>query len=69
MKIGDQIQVQINGGEEGTTLGDPGSATITIGPGASMSVSGVIVGDLISHWQVKLSMSVGGNDLIRVPKQ
>lgn len=69
MKVGDQIQVQISGGPNGLTLGDPNGASMVIGPGASMSVSGIIIGDLGSHWQVRLNMSIAGNDIINVPKE
>jgi hypothetical protein len=69
MKVGDQIQVQISGGANGVTLGDPNGASMTIGAGASMSVGGVITADLGSHWQVSLSMSIAGNNIVNVPKQ
>ena len=68
MEIGDRIQVEINGGTTGVTLGDPNGATIGIGAGASMSVGGEIIADLGTHWRVKLDMSVGGQNIINVPK-
>ena len=68
MKVGDQIQVQINGGQSGLTLGNPQGASMTIGSGASMSVAGIIIADLGSSWQVRLSMSIDGNNVITVPK-
>lgn len=69
MKVGDNIQVQISGGATGVTLGDPNGASMNIGPGASMSVSGIITADLGTHWEVKLNMSVGGRNIVTVPKQ
>jgi len=68
MKVGDQIQVQISGGAQGVTLGDPNNASMSLGPGASMSIVGEIVGDLGSHWQVRLNMSIGGQNIVNVSK-
>ena len=64
-KVGDTIQVTIGGG---TLSGSQGGASIQIGQGASMSVSGVIIEDLGLRWLVKLSISIGGADTIEVPK-
>lgn len=66
-EVGETIQVTISGGDKGITLGGRG-ASMGIGAGASMSVSGRIVQDLGSHWLVDLSMSVGGASKVRVPK-
>ena len=66
-KVGDTIQVQIGGGDSAVRLGG-GSASVGIGAGASMSVSGRIIQDLGSQWLVELSMSIGGNNRIAVPK-
>lgn len=68
MRVGDQIQVQISGGTQGVTLGDPGGASMMIGAGASMSVSGEIIGDFGQFWQVRLSMSIDGKNVVNVPK-
>ncbi|MBL0048077.1 MAG: hypothetical protein IPP32_08295 [Bacteroidetes bacterium] len=68
MKIGDQIHVQISGGNNGITLGNPGGASMTIGAGASMSVAGVISADLGSHWEVRLNMFIDGNNIVVIPK-
>lgn len=67
MKIGDNIQVTISGGQAGTQFGGNG-ALIGIGPGASMSVPGQIIADDVTHWVVELSISVGGANTVRVPK-
>ncbi len=69
MKVGDQIQVQISGGTTGVTLGNPGGGTMSIGPGASMSVAGVIIEDLGHSWRVRLNMSVDGKNEIVLSKQ
>ena len=66
-KVGDTIQVQIKGGETGTSLGG-GGASVAIGSGASISVSGVIIEDLGDRWLVRLNMSIGGKNQIAVPK-
>lgn len=68
MNVGDIIQIQVSGGEAGVTLGNPGGASMSIGPGASMSVSGEIIADLGLEWEVRLSMSIDGNNVIRVSK-
>lgn len=68
MTIGDEIQVQINGGPTGLTLGTPPGSTITIAANQFMSVSGIITADLGAQWQVKLNMTIGGNNLMDVPK-
>ncbi len=68
MKIGDQIQVEISGGTEGVILGNPSGGSMTIGPGASMTVSGKIMADLGLHWEVQLNMSIGGKNIVNVLK-
>ncbi|MEB2774987.1 hypothetical protein SYJ56_06700 [Algoriphagus sp. D3-2-R+10] len=68
MKVGDQIQVEIAGGTQGVTLGDPGRSSMSIGPGASMSVPGEIIGDMGQYWQVRLSMSIDGRNIVNVSK-
>lgn len=68
MKVGDQIQVQISGGTQGLTLGNPNGASMSLGPGSSMSIAGVIVADLGQFWQVQLNMSIGGQNIVNVPK-
>ena len=66
-KVGDTIQVQISGGAHGTSLSG-GGASMGIGQGASMSVPGRIVQDLGHSWLVELSISLGGKNMIEVPK-
>ena len=68
MQVGDQIQVQISGGETGVTLGDPNGASMTIGPDASMAVAGVIIADLGNRWRVQLNMSIAGQNIVEVQK-
>jgi len=68
MKIGDQIQIQIPGGESGVTLGDPGSGSIFIGPGSSVNVSGIIIADLGNKWRVKINTKIGGKDILIISK-
>lgn len=66
-KVGDMVQVHIGGGEKGTSLGG-GQARIGIGPGASMCVPGQIVADKGATWVVRLSISLGGANLVEIPK-
>ena len=66
-KLGDTVQVSINGGDQGVSLGNSG-ASIGIGAGASMSVPGIITKDLGTHWEVTLSMSIGGANKVSIPK-
>lgn len=68
MQVGDQIQVTISGGATGLTLGTPPGPTMSIGANQSISVSGQIIADLGSNWQVRLNMSIGGNNIVNVPK-
>lgn len=68
MRVGDHIQVQISGGTQGVTLGNPSGASMSIGPGASMSVGGIIIADLGQYWKVELSLSIGGQNIMNVPK-
>ena len=67
-KIGDTIQVRIGGGEKGMKVQGNNGVSIGMGPGASMSVPGVIVQDLGNRWLVKLSMSLGSANVVEVPK-
>ena len=64
--VGDHVTVRIRGAlGTGTSLG-PGS--VTIGPGASMTVPGTIVEDRGDHWVVELSISLRGRNRILVSK-
>lgn len=67
LKIGDSVQVQIGGGQQGLTL-EGGQTSIGIGSGASMSVPGRIIQDLGDRWLVQLSISLGGQNTIAIPK-
>lgn len=66
-KVGDRVQVTINGGAAGQRLAG-GQTAIGIGPGAAMTVPGRIVADGRTYWVVELSMSLGGANRINVPK-
>jgi hypothetical protein len=68
MKVGDPIQVIISGGATGVTLGNPNGASMTIGPGGSMSVAGIITADRGTTWEVRLGMSIDGKNIVNVPK-
>ena len=70
-RVGDNVTVQIRGNDKsGTVLsgGGPGTASISIGPGTSVQLSGRIVENLGDSWLIELSMSIGGKNRIVVPK-